>query len=119
MSKSQPSFGAALQYAIEQFGGPVSEAEAIVPVSGGVVPLILGNGDRLGILFINVGNADVYVSFTPSILFAGGGIYLPAAGGLVSMIVRDDLTLPSRAWYATNVTGASSVYTLEYFRISQ
>lgn len=109
--------GAALQFTEDELGGPCVEQETFVNVSGVVSNLINGNGDRVGLIFINAGLNDVQIGFATS---SGGilGIRLAAQGGSASMTVRDDFTLPTRNWQVTTTGGTSIVYVLEIIRFT-
>lgn len=122
MSKRDPritfQIGAARKYCEDRFGGPCAEFESpgIGPISANGQVLINGNGDRVGLVFINIGPNTVAISVA---LQAGGttGIVL-SAGAAVSMNVNDDLTLPTRQWFASSTAGNSFIYVLEMFRVS-
>lgn len=111
----QYATSAALLFTEQELGGPCVENESQVNVAATVTQLCLGAGDRVGLVFINIGTQDVYIALSASVA-SFNGIFLSANGGSVSLTVRDDFTLTSRAWYAVANGGMGSVYVLEVVR---
>lgn len=111
------STSAALLFTEQELGGPCLEQESIVTVTTQIAQAINGNGDRVGLLMINLGTNQINIGLT-SALSSTQGILLPAAGGFFSMTVRDDFTLPSRAWFALAQIGSSTLYVLEVIRFT-
>lgn len=115
---SSGTIGAALQYSEQQLGGPVVEVDSTTSVS--VTPLLLvkGNGDRVGLVMVNLGAGDVFVAPNSGV---GGtvGIRLGANGGNLTMTLKDDFTLQTREWYAVCPSGGpSNVYVIDYARFA-
>lgn len=116
MSRRDVFIGAALQYWRDQFGGVAVENENTVAVNTSVVSAINGNGDRLGLLIMNLGSANVFVAIS-SAVSGSFGTLLGANGGFISMNVKDDFTLQTRQWFAVCPSGGpSTIYTLELTR---
>lgn len=107
-----PQFpGAAMAWLAQEFGGLLSENES-VPATGAATVSVIGNDpDSLAITFVNFGGFDIFLTLTAKPT-ASSGIKLVANGGAVSLVIRDDLTLVTREWFATSPGGASSLYVL-------
>lgn len=108
-------FGAAAQYIAKEYGGSFEEQDGTISVATAATKIVDNNPDALALVMINLGANTVYVAPNnkPS---STAGIRLDANGGNVSMIVRNDLTLPSRQWYGIADTAASDVY---YVRVQR
>jgi hypothetical protein len=116
MSRQDVFIGAALEYWRSLFQGVAVENENTVSVSTSVLSAINGNGDRMGLLIMNLGAANVFVAVS-SAVSSSFGILLGANGGFVSLNVRDDFTMQTRQWWAVCPTGGpSTIYTLELTR---
>lgn len=116
MSRKDVFIGAALQFWRDQFGGVAVENEATVSIGAAVASVINGNGDRLGLLIMNLGTNNTFVGVS-SLVSSSFGILLGANGGFLSMNVRDDFTMQTRQWFAVTPSGGSStLYTLELTR---
>lgn len=109
------STSAALLFTEQELGGPCLEQDSQVAVTTTPSIILQGNGDRVGLLMINLGVNNVFISLDSSVA-SNNGIQLASGGGLISMNVRDDFTLPSRAWYGLAITGAVFMYVLEIIR---
>ena len=118
MAASSLRLGAALQWASEELGGPLVENETNLATSVNAAVAIEGNGDRVGLVFVNNGASDIVIGLQPNIS-ATVGIRLVANGGAISMNVRDDFTLPSRRWYVLSVSGTPQLYVLELVRFTK
>lgn len=104
--------GAARWWTENQFGGPTRENETN-PLIGTTATRVIGNNpDRVGLIIVNLGANDVYIALNNSVSTTNG-IKLPAAGGNVTMTVRDDFTLPAREWDGIGNGGTSLLYVLE------
>src|SRR5262245_55034864 len=107
MSTVKPGKGAALEFAEKTLGGPLVEVESYPSIgSTGASVAANANGDRVGLLMMNVGATDCYVAIQA---LTGGqtGFFLPANGGALSLNVRDDFTLPSRNWFGRVAGGTT------------
>jgi len=110
--------GAALQFTEDQLGGPCVENES-APTALTTGPIsINGAGDRVALLVMNLGSNNVYMALS-SAVSSTTGILLAPNGGLVAFAVRDDFTLPSRAWWLIATVGSSQLYVLELMRYGQ
>lgn len=113
-------YGAALAYVIDQFGGLTDEVESNPTISAsGTTQVVPGNADRVSLVIINVGAHDVMVMPESSALAvsSGVGIRLAANGGGISLVLHDDLTMPSRRWIAASQDGsAGSLFVIEQNR---
>ena len=106
-----PQFGAAEEFIENLYGGPTDEIESYVSTSAAVVKVKNNEPDALSLLIANLGSNDVYLGLSDDVS-ATKGFYLAKNGGTASMNVRDDMTLPSRAWFGVSPAGASTLYTL-------
>src|SRR5215470_19636840 len=113
MSRQDVFIGAALQFWRDLFGGVAVENENTVSVGASTVSIINGNGDRLGLLIMNLGANNTFVAMS-SAVGTSFGILLSANGGFVAFNVRDDFTMQTRQFFANTPSGGSStIYTLE------
>lgn len=111
------STSAALLFTEQELGGPCTEVESFPsPGNTGSIVIAQGNGDRVGLLMLNIGLSDAFiaVSRNPGI---NTGIRLVSQSGFFSCNVRDDFTLPSREWSAIGVAG-TTIYVLEIIRFT-
>jgi len=111
------AYGAALQYAEIEFGGPVAETDSTVSVATTATKLVGSNPDRVMLLLVNLGATPVNVAPAndPS---SAKGITLSQNGGSMVTIVRDDGTLPTREWYGIATSAAANVYVVELSRFA-
>lgn len=111
------AYGATLQYAEIEFGGPVTETDKTVSVDTAATRIVGSNPDRVMLLFVNLGSTPVNIAPAndPS---TSKGITLSQNGGSIVTIVRDDGTLPSREWYGIATSAASNVYVVELARFA-
>lgn len=108
--------GAVGRYLMERLGGPV-EARTTVTTAALLQNVVLNNFERVGLLIINLGANDMYLSpvRAPGV---DRGILVRASGGLVSFGVRDDFVMPALQWYANNaVFAAGDVLVIEMIRV--
>lgn len=106
---------AARTFTEQQLGGPCDEYDSNPVCQVTATVLAQGNGDRVGLIIMNLGANTVYVSLNPN-PSATNGIMLPPNGGVIGMSVRDDFTLPSRQWNGIALVGVSQMYILEVVR---
>jgi hypothetical protein len=110
------STSAALLFTEQELGGPCVEVESYYTITSASQNVIAqGNGDRVGLLIMNLGSNSLYVGLN-GIISSTTGIALLGSGASISLTVRDDFTLPSRQWSATSVGGSSFIYVLEIIR---
>ena len=109
--------GAARAYTEIELGGPCTEIESNPTVSTTVSQIVGGNGDRVGLLIINMGANQIEMGLTPSVSTTNA-IPIPGGGGFFQVNVADDFTLPTRAWYAITDAATTTLYILEIVRIS-
>jgi hypothetical protein len=109
--------GAARAYAEKIFGGPLTEQETNPTCGISATVLIDGNGDRVGLVIVNQGANNVFISTGPA-PSTTNGILLSSSGGSVTMDVTKDFTLPTRRWYGIANGGTSAMYVLEILRVS-
>lgn len=112
-----PAFGAAREFIAQDLGGPTSEAESTVATGANAVSICGNDPDAVGLTIVNVGAQNVFIGLTQGVS-ATNGIFLGANGGLVTMSVKDDYTLPTREWFAVSPAGASTVYVLRQRRFT-
>lgn len=112
-----PAIGAALQYAELQLGGPLVENDTNPTCGTSATVLIDGSGDRVGLVIVNLGANNVYIS-TDSNVSTTNGILLSANGGNISMDVVRDFTFPSRRWWGIASGGTSACFVLELVRFT-
>jgi hypothetical protein len=110
------TFGAALTWTQGEYGYLIQEVETFPTLGLVTAPaanVVGNNGDRLALVIVNVSVNDIYVSIAPSVNI-GFGIKLLASGGSLTMNVRQDLTLPSRAWFGISAgLTTATIYVLE------
>jgi len=110
------STSAALLFTEQELGGPCLENENFFTVTNLAQQIIVqGNGDRVGLVIMNLSANNVYVGLSGNIT-SSNGIALLGSGASISMTVRDDFTLPTRQWTATSLGGVSFIYVLEIIR---
>lgn len=109
--------GAARSFTESQLGGPTNEIESSPVITTTVGSAVQGNGDRIGLLIMNIGSDIVYIGLSAQVSNTNG-IELAAGGGVATFNVRDDFTLPSRQWWAVAQNTSSQLYVLEEVRIS-
>lgn len=111
-------YGAAAKYIANVFGGLYEEDDGTVSVGTAATKIVGNDPDALALTIINLSANTIYLrpSNNPS---ATKGIQIDANGGSVSMNVRDDLTLPTRAWWALATAAASDVYYVRVRRYNQ
>lgn len=106
---------ASVLYLRDVFGGDFEEAESNVSVGTSVTQLTQNDPECISLTMINLGTADVYIKPKNNVSTTSG-ILLTASGGNVSMDVRSDATLPSKAWFAVSGTAGQEVYVLKIRR---
>lgn len=111
------STSAALLFTEQELGGPCVENESYPVISNSASVIAQGNGDRVGLLIMNLSVNNINVS-TQGNVTANSGILLPAAGGYLSINVRDDFTLPSREWSGIGTGLSCQLYVLEIIRFT-
>lgn len=109
------STSAALRFTEEELGGPCTEIETTFLNFSANTVIAQGNGDRVGLIIMNIGNtvANVGLLGAPN---ANNSLQLQAGGSIISLNVRDDFTLPSRQWSASGSLGPVTLYVLEIIR---
>ena len=114
---SKVAIGAARQYTQDLLGGACVENESSPSANTTVSVAVDGNGDRVGLLIVNLSANIVYIGLS-SATSASDGIELAGGGGLAAFNVREDFTLTSRRWYCIAPAGASQLYVLEINRVA-
>lgn len=110
-------YGAAAEFAARELGGPIVERERTVQVGLASQEIVAAEPEQVGIIIVNLSAATVWVA--PGLLVSSTrGIRLPPSGGSVSLNVRDDFTLVTRAWHAIASAALSDVYVLSIRRES-
>lgn len=112
-------YGAALYATSKRLGYVLNEVESTpgLQVTTPLSPFVGSNADRVGLLISNFGPNNIYISLgsTP---VATAALLLTAGGGTITMDVRDDFTLPTRAWFGVSPAGAQLIYVLELIAIA-
>lgn len=118
MTKQKLSTSGALRFTELQLGGPCTENESVPIALTSPTLLVNGNGDRVGLLMMNLGSNNAFVTIgpTPS---STSGILLAANGGFITLNVRDDFTLCTRNWYGIANSSGVQIYVLEIVRFAQ
>lgn len=111
------TLGAALDFAIKELGGPVNVIPGSPVLTTTKSQIVNFNGDRVGLVIINLGVNDVFI-VPGNVSSVSTGIRLFASGGSVSMNLRDDLVLPSYEWWGVTNSGSSALYILEVVRFA-
>jgi hypothetical protein len=107
--------GAASEWLEKYYGGSIQEQETTVNTVGQPVEAVKNDPDALAIVFVNFDQFDIFLTLAQNAP-QGSGIILKANGGIAAFAVRDDLTLPTRAWYASSIAGGSQLYVLRMRR---
>lgn len=111
--------GAALEYSQRVLGGLIYEVDT-APVVASVAPaltIVSNNADRVGLIIFNATVNDAFIHVNSSVS-STNGIKVVANGGIVTMNVHDDFTLPARAWYAIMPGGALNLDVIELIRVT-
>jgi len=117
-SPAPPRQGAALEYTQKVLGGPTVETDKVVSVPNSVTIAVDGNGDRVGLIFVNLGTSDIFINIDPAVS-STNGIDLTSNGGSATLSVVYDFTLVTRRWYAiAAAAGPFSLLVIEYSRFS-
>lgn len=103
--------GATLDLVVKEYGGAVQEQESIVATGAALAEVVKNDANAVALTFVNFGAFAVFLTLRQD-LAAGSGIQLTPSGGFLNLILRDDLTLPGRSWFANSPGGASSLYVL-------
>lgn len=92
----------------------ITTREAAVGFTVGVAAALIvpNNPRRLAIVFVNLSANNIYVSPDNDVA-ADHGIVLVPNGGTLSLNYREDLVLPSLAWYGISAGAGSDFYWLE------
>ena len=92
-------YGAVAEFLAREFGGLCIDNMTTVNVGIAAVFLTQFDPERVALVLINNGAADVYIRphVPPAV---GNGIRLGATGGMVAMSVRDDYIMQALDWQA-------------------
>jgi hypothetical protein len=107
--------GACAEYVQRKFGvrtRAVTNPLGDLDIGSSYSQVLLANPDRLASLVMNLGAYNVYVGFDRDVS-STKGILLVANGGLLSLVVDDDLELVTYPVYAVCPGGTSRVYVVE------
>jgi hypothetical protein len=115
VNTQQVGRGAAVEWTERELGGPVNEVESLVTATSPKAEILGGNADRVAVVFVNTGSNDAIISLG-GLSSISGGIRLAAQGGTMILTLRDDFTLPTRAFSGFASAGPSNIYILEYVR---
>ena len=99
--------GAARWFTEGMLGGPTREVPSTVTVGVTLVKVVQANPDRVGLVMVNGGAADVFVWLDNSVS-TSKGVRLTANGGSATLTVRDDFTRPAQEWDGIS-SGAGNV----------
>lgn len=97
------------------FGGDFDTLDGEVVVPAGGIQLVGGDPEAVALTFINLGTDIVFLR-PKNPAAANAGIVLSPGGGSISLIVRDDGTLPTFNWWAFPNTAGQTVYFLRLSR---
>jgi hypothetical protein len=103
--------GMALDWLIKQYGGRLREDESTAVTGAGFASVAPNDPDACSLLFENTGPFAIFL-VTQQNAPASSGILLAPNGGIVSMNLLDDFTLPTKQWFAASPGGASGLYIL-------
>jgi hypothetical protein len=95
----------------KEFGGAFQELETFPATAVGNTSVVGNDPNSAALLFVNIGAQDVILKLRQDLPVATG-IRLGANGGGTVMTIRDDMTLPTREWFAASPGGASQLYIL-------
>ena len=111
-------YGAALQFAEAQFGGPVAEEDAGVSVGTTATQIVAENPDGVVLAIVNNGSVPMWVSPNNKVSDTNG-IQIAQNGGSMTLKPRDDGTLPARAWYGIAPSGPVNAYYVRLVRYAE
>ncbi len=103
------------QWVEANYGGSFQTKETTVAVGAGVTQLVDHDFERVGLIFVNTGAAAATLAPNKQVNLTGG-VLLVAAGGSLSLNVRDDLVLPGFEWSAISSAAGTSIYVLQVVR---
>ena len=109
--------GAVARLVEREYGGAVAETEAVETVGTTSAAVTRNDPERPVLVFVNLSANTIFLGFDASVSSARG-IRLAANGGALAMNARDDLTLPTRRWFAVATAAASNLYVLSVRRIA-
>lgn len=116
MPPGSTGYGGALDYSARIYGGLVQQTETFLSMTTTASQIVGNNADRMGLLIMNTGSVQVFISLSNS-PSPTQGILLAGSGGFFSSSAFEDLTLPSRGWSGIVSAGTSTLYVLEIVRI--
>lgn len=100
--------GANLLFIEGEFEGPVDEQSGDVSVTITPTRFVNDDPEALALTILNLGSTSAYIMLDDTVS-STHGILLVGGGGSVSLNVRDDQTLPARAWWAVTATGTTDL----------
>ena len=108
---------AALAFVAREYPGQYQEKDQSLTIGNAVQKVLEPNPERMSVGMVNIGPTNIYLTpqSNPS---ASNGILLLAGGGTFAMNVREDLTLPTLAWYAFSDAASGTLYTVEIYRFA-
>ena|SRR3990167_2572849 len=109
------SRGAVLDFISRELGGYVEVLEATLSVGVSAGEVAGGDGERVGLVLVNLSTATIWVAPTPAVS-SSRGIQIGSSWGYLVLNVRDDMILPSLQWYAVASAAASSLYVVRVRR---
>lgn len=104
--------GAARWFTEQMLGGPTREIPSNPTIGVAVGSIVSANPDRVGLVIVNGGAADVFVWLDNTVSLTKG-IRLTANGGSVTMTVRDDFTFPAQQWNGISSGAGNAMSVLE------
>lgn len=110
-----PSKGAVHDLLEKLFGGPLDYRETNPTVGTSAVSLVGHNPDRVGLVVVNFGAADISIALDARVSTTRG-IRVPSGGGAVTMSCPEDATLTAQNWWSVSGAAGNAVYVLEVMR---
>jgi hypothetical protein len=107
--------GAAKEVLSVDVGGLVTEIDTNPATSAAAASIVGNDPDAIALNIINLGANNVFIALTPDVS-STKGILIGANGGILSLVLRDDFTLPSREWFGVSPGGASTLYVVRLRR---
>ena len=103
------------QWVESNYGGTFQTRESTVAVGAGVTQLVDHDFERVGMVFVNTGAVAATIAPNKAAIITNG-ILLVAAGGSLTVNVRDDLVLPGFEWSAISSGAGTTIYVLQVVR---
>ena len=110
--------GAAMMWAAEKFGGPMTVISDTKSIGVTVGNVLTPDPERVMYAVVNMSSNLMYVHFEQDVSNTNG-IFLAANGGSIEVYVEADLVLPTFPLYAVSDGASSPLYVVEVRRFAK